>query len=142
MSTSHQHVGHWMVLPTYLRRIPAARILTAKISYVNFFITNQVCFHTVFYQITRTDIIQMYLSQVTLRYHKKYQHDTNRFNFRQWIHTDNCFWFVVNKQAQEVPGVLWWRIMRHNKGVVLLVRLWNDIKLVSLHFFFCHRCLQ
>ena len=50
---------------------------------------------------------------------------TYRFNFTQWIHTDNNFWPVVNKQPQEVQGVLWWRIMRHNNGVVLKVGLWN-----------------
>ena len=136
MSTSHQHVGHWNGLPSYLSMIPAARILTEKISYDDFFITNQVCFHTIFNQITRSDIIQMYLTHFFLWYHKKYQHNTNRFNFRQRIHTDNCIWFVVNKQAQKVHGVLWWRIMRHNKGVVLLVRLWNDITLVRLHVVF------
>ena len=36
---------------------------------------------------------------------------------------------MVNKQAQEVHGVLWWRRMRYNKGVVLKVELWSNIAL-------------
>ena len=40
---------------------------------------------------------------------------THRFNFSEWIHTNDSIWLVINEQAQEVNGVLWWWILRNNE---------------------------
>ena len=48
---------------------------------------------------------------------------------RQWIHTYNWIWLVVSEKTKEVHSVLWWRIMRHYKGVALKVELWSNIAL-------------